>query len=124
MAEGRIPDLAAWRRVFREILGQAFTIRGVEASIEGRLAEWAGRLELTVEGSEEILGLASLTEKVQWDPRRRRPQKATREERGALARLSAEGKGRPGRIRITGPLREVEGGGPPLVEVREFAWVR
>ncbi len=117
---GRLPDLGAWKKELSDDLGRAFVLRGVEATIAGDLLERDGRVALKVSGREEVLRLAPLGEKVQWDPRRRRPERPTREERLAHERLAARRQDGTNRVRITGPLREVPGEALPTLEVREF----
>jgi hypothetical protein len=124
---GRLPDLAAWSRAFREEVGNAFTIRGVEAVVVGRLVNADGQPVVEVSGTGEVLRLTPLTRKVQWDPEQKREQLASREEQKACRRLLTEwdrSERRPASIRITGPLVEAKDGGRLTLEVREFTWVR
>jgi hypothetical protein len=121
---GRLPDLTAWVRAFREEVGSAFTIRGVEAIVVGRLVEDGGHVAVEVTGTGEVLRLAPLTRKVQWDPERKREQAIAPEEQEAHRRLLAtwDRAGRtPANVRITGPLGA---GKRPTLEVREFVWTR
>ena len=121
LKDGRLPDLKAWRDRLRESVGQAFLIRGVEVTVEGRLVEKDGRLALEVGGGQEALCLAPLRDKVQWDPEKKRPQAPTEEERQAYQKLAAAWKESPGRVCLVGPLAESKGGAPPVLEVRTFA---
>lgn len=121
MQDGRLPDLKAWRRGFREVVGEAFTIRGVEVTVDGRLVEVEkeGRLALEVPGGKDVLRLVPLRGKVQWDPARERAQEPTAGERRAFEELEATWTGQPRRVRIVGPLGEAKGPDPPTLEVRE-----
>jgi hypothetical protein len=124
---GRLPDLAAWRRAYRANLGNAFTIRGVEATVEGRVLVHHGQLALQLARVGGFVRLAPLEGKVQWDPPHKRAQVPTREEREAYQNLVAqwtESKGALGAIRIIGPLVEGKEGALPTLEVREFTWGR
>src|SRR5262245_22403876 len=124
---GRLPDLTAWRRGFRENLGNAFAIRGVEATVEGRVLLHNGQLALELSRVGGFVRLAPLQGKVQWDPEHKRAQVPTRDEREAYQNVVAQwtqSKGSLGAIRIVGPLVEGKEGGLPTLEVREFTWDR
>jgi len=124
---GRLPDLKAWRRGFHETVGNAFAIRGVEATVEGRLLDHNGQPALQVSRTGELVRLAPLERKVQWDPQHKRAQPPTREEREAYQSLVAqwtEAKGSLSAVRIVGPLVEGKEGDLPTLEIREFAWDR
>jgi hypothetical protein len=120
----RLPDLAAWRTKFREGAGELFTIVGVEATIDGVLVEVAGEPALKMTGSDVVLRLQPLKQKVQMDPKEKRPQQPTRDEKEAHRRLVehwARNQGPPPNVRIVGPLVEGEGT-PAVLAVREFVW--
>ena len=124
---GCLPDLAAWVRAFREEIGQAFIIRGVEATIEGELVEDGGRLALRLRATGAALLLVPLRRKVEWDPGREREAPATDEERKAHERLRArwaESRGRGVAVRVVGPLVQNKDGAVTGLEVREFVWPR
>lgn len=124
---GCLPDLEAWSRGFREEVGQAFTIRGVEATVAGRLVEDNGRPALRLSATGEVLRLAPLRRKVQWDPDRQREQPITDAERWAYASLRARwgnAKSQAVSVRIVGPLVQGADGRLSHLEVREFAWDR
>lgn len=122
---GELPDLKAWTLGFRESVGDAFALRGVEVTVEGTLvAEDGGHLALRLSGSGPALRLKPLCRKIQWEPKRDREQPATEEERNAYRTLTEAEKASPGqnaRVRITGPLEESPEGGPPVLSVRLFA---
>lgn len=125
--EGRLPNLAAWSRTFRAEVGNAFTIRGVEATITGRLVENGGHSAIEVAGTGEVVLLAPLKRKVQWDPEQKREQLASTEEQEAHRRLLARwdrSDRQPVDIRITGPIVQVKDGGRLTLEVRDFVWAR
>ena len=118
---GRLPDLKDWVRAFREEIGQAFVIRGVEATVEGRLFEEDGKLALRLERTGEVLRLVPLRRNVAWDPKRDREAPLTDDERKAHERL-AESRGRAGVVRVVGPLVQDKDGVVSALEVREFTW--
>jgi len=115
---GVLPDVAAFARAVRRV-GDQFTLRGVEITARGELTEAGGRAMVRLTGTGELLALAPLLRKVQWDAVSRREAAASAEERGACARLLRER--RAGVVRVTGPLAG-EPGQAPVLEVREFAW--
>jgi hypothetical protein len=120
-----LPDLKTWRQEFRAVVGESFALVGVEAAIDGQLVEVNGAPALKVSGSNVVLRLEPLKQKVQWDPERKCPQEPTREEKEAHRRLADRwaGSGRPpAKVRIVGPLREPTPGGLPILTVREFTW--
>jgi hypothetical protein len=124
MKDGRLPDLKAWRRDFPTFVGELFTLVGVEATIDGVLVEVKGEPALKISGSDAVLRLQPLKQKVQVDPEKKQPQPATAAEKEAHRRLLehwARHKGPPPNVRIVGPL--VEGGDiPSMLAVREFVW--
>jgi len=118
---GRLPDPAAVARHLRNCnLGA--TLRGVEATVAGSLAEESGELVLRASGTGERLRLTRLRHKVQWDVAGKREEPATQAEREAFERLRREAAGHSGPLQVTGPLREGDPGGSLLLEVRDFDW--
>src|SRR5262249_58342190 len=89
MRDGRLPDLKAWQRDFPRFVGELFTLVGVEATIDGVLVEVKGEPALKVSGSDVVLRLQPLRQKVHWDPDRGRPQPATAAEKAAHLDLVA-----------------------------------
>jgi hypothetical protein len=73
MRDGRLPDLQRFARAVRSV-GEPFTLRGIEITIEGTLVEEAGRVTLRIPGTGQVIELAPLQHKVQWDQRRDREQ--------------------------------------------------
>jgi len=120
-SDGRLPDMKALARCIREV-GEPFSVRGVEATVDGLLIEEEGRLTLWATGTGEKLRLAPLRRKVQWDPRAKRDYPPTQRERNAFKNLVAQWKGSSRLIRIIGPLAEAGEGEPLTLEVREFRW--
>jgi hypothetical protein len=121
LRDGRLPDVPAVARYLREC-GAGTTLRGVEATVDGWLAEENGRLLLRVAGTGQTLRLAPLRRKVQWDVERSREQAFTGPERGAYECLRREVPGLCPPVRVTGPLVEGAAGDPYTLEVREFRW--
>src|SRR5262245_9362786 len=107
MEDGGLPDLKAWQRDFNETAGELFTLHGVEATIDGVLVQVNGEPALKMAGSDLVIRLQPLKQKVQWDPQKRIPQPPTREEKEAYQRLAArcaKHTGPPPKVRIVGPL--------------------
>jgi hypothetical protein len=121
--QGRLPNLRALARAIRSA-GDPFTLRGVEATVDGCLERRGNQLALRVTGTGDLLLLVPLMHKVQWDPRQRREQPATAEERGAYTRLAGQALLAGRSLRVVGPLREGSAGEAPRLEVREFLWQR
>ena len=119
--KGRLPDLGLLARRIREV-GDPFTLRGVEATVEGRLVRDKSRFNLELTGTGERVRLGPLTHKVQWDREAKREQPATPAEKNAYKALTAKWDGKPRLIRAVGPLVEQGKGKPFLLEVREFTW--
>ncbi len=119
MVEGRLPDLQALSRCIREV-GDPFSVRGVEATVEGWLLEDSGHLKLRLTHTGELMRLLPLSRKVQWDRRAKGPLAPTRGEGNACRDLAAKWKGKPFLVRVVGPLVEVGKGVLPDLEVRQF----
>jgi hypothetical protein len=97
----------------------------VEVTVVGVLVEVAGRPCLRMVEGDRTLPLARLEHKVQWDPKQKREQPATAEERESYQRLvdhlARENKPLT-KVRITGPLKPPDRrGGSPILSVRTFA---
>jgi hypothetical protein len=121
--KGRLPDLRALALAVRSV-GNPFTLRGVEATIDGRLEQRGGQVALRVSVTGDLLLLAPLRHKVQWDPRLKREQPATAEERAAYTRLAEQAVQEGRSVRIVGPLVESSAGELPALEVRQVIWNR
>jgi len=113
--------LKALSRCIRQV-GNPFSLRGVEATVRGWLVREDGQLVLRVSGSNEVLGLAPLRRKVQWDPSSKRAYPPTRKEWDAYYGLRMEWAGQARRIQVVGPLVEARENGPLILEVRQFIW--
>ena len=116
---GGLLSLKALARTVRDV-GEHFSVRGVEAKIDGWLIEKEGHFFLQCPKGTGTLQLASLTHKVQWDPRLKQAYPASLDEREALKRVLAKWNGRPFRIQIVGPLVETRQPGVLILEVRQF----
>jgi hypothetical protein len=120
-----LPDLKTWRQEFRAVVGELFTIQGVEANVEGRLVEIKGQLMLQRGMSKAMVRLGPLQRKVQWDPEKDQPQPATPTEKEAYQRLVirfAQFKGPAPLIRIVGPLQEAGKEAGLILTVRDCSW--
>jgi hypothetical protein len=122
MRGGRLPDLRALARHISDLRVGA-RLRGVEATVVGHLAASGDDLLLTVAGTGEVVGLAPLRRKVQWDVPRKREEPATDEERTAFRRLLQQSRRarRSPVLRVVGPLIEGAAGKPMTLEVRQFS---
>jgi hypothetical protein len=92
-------------------------LRGVEATAIGTLTRREGKLLFDIAGTGEVVPLAALGKPVQWDVAAKRVATPTEAELDAFRRL-VEAREPPGRIRVIGPLRLIEGS--LTLEVREF----
>jgi len=119
--EGRLPDLEALSRCVRAV-GNPFSVRGVEATVEGWLVRDGKRWLLRLPGSREALRLAPLSRMVQWNPQTRRAPSPTHQEKYAYKSLAAKWTGQPRRIQITGPLLPAGKNDLPVLEVRQLHW--
>jgi hypothetical protein len=120
-----LPDLKTWRKEFREVVGELFTIQGVEASMEGRLVEIKGQLMLQRGMNKGMVRLGPLQHKVQWHPEKNQPQPATPSEKEAYQRLVtrfAQFKGPAPLVRIVGPLQEATKEAELILTVRDYTW--
>lgn len=120
---GRLPNVPALARAIHSV-GDPFTLRGVEATVDGCLERRGNQWALRVTGTRDLLLLIPLQHKVQWDPRERREQPATATERGAYVRLAGQALLEGRAVRVVGPLRVGSAGEVPRLEVREFLWQR
>jgi hypothetical protein len=98
---------------------------GMEATIEGRLVERKGALCLAVSGSKDVLQLASLTRKVQWDVAANKEYPLDDDEKTAFERLKKLPFNSKTLLRITGMLTAPTKNSLPTLEVRSFQthWV-
>ena len=119
MQDGRLPDIAGLERHLRNGRVGA-SLRGVEAIVEGSLAEEKGEILLRVSGTGQIVRLAPLRHKVQWDVAAKREQSPTDAERNAYVRLRARWRRQPLPVRVTGPLTQSPDARYYTLEVREF----
>ena len=120
VSDGTLPDLDALARGI-SALRLGATLRGVEATVEGRMDEIDGELVLRLSGAGELVRLVPLTTKVQWDRQTKGPHAATEVERSALARLRAAGAGQFVRVRVVGPVSRRSADEPVALQVREFS---
>ncbi len=118
---GRLPDIGAIGRHL-EARRIGASLRGLEAAVDGDLVEEKGALLLRIGGTGEVVELAPLVRKVEWDAKAKQAQAPTAEERGAFERLRSQAPGR-GPVRVTGPLAAGVPGGRYRLEVRQFSWL-
>ncbi len=117
--DGRLPSLAGIARAVRAV-GSPFSVRGIEAVVEGSVELSPAGPILRAFRTGETFALAPATRKVQWDSRTRKNPPITSRERSAYDRLASEVLAPGTGVRVTG---RVEGAGPslsPVLEVREF----
>lgn len=101
-------------------------VLGVEATAEGMLELQGTNAVLRLQGVDEVLHLAELTQKVQWDRKRNAPQKPSRAEMRAFRKLmGAHETTKLGKVRVTGPLLTKKPLNPDddsttILQVRQF----
>ena len=93
---------------------------GMEAVVEGIIIERKGILCLANSHSKDVLPLAELTRKVQWDVAANKADKLTDEEKTAFARLKTQKRDSKSLIRITGAITQKDEKSPMILEVRSF----
>lgn len=116
---GRVPDLKLLSSTIREV-GDPFSVRGVEATVKGRIVRSGKGMLLVASGTGERFRLVPLTRKVQWDRDTKQVMPMTREEREAYRTLLDQWKEQSGLVQLTGPLQEAKKGGDVLLQVRLF----
>ncbi|MEW6301856.1 MAG: hypothetical protein AB1705_00180 [Verrucomicrobiota bacterium] len=100
---GRLLDASQLDEFIRNT-GAGASLRGMEATVDGTLKKRDGKAVIRLAGTEEVLALAALTQKVQYDFGNKKPHAPTQEERAAYDTLLARWGGEPRAVRITGPL--------------------
>jgi hypothetical protein len=117
--DGRLPDLNALARGIAALRLGA-TLRGVEVTASGWVVEDEDQLLLVLSHTGEVVRLAPLRAKVQWDREQQQAQPATEAERAAYERLRAARRRQFFPVRIVGPLSRPAEEDRPRLEVREF----
>ena len=116
-----LPDVAAWEKEFKNMVGKVYTFRGVEVTVEGTIVQQKGKFFVQVPGIKDRIALAQLGTKLQWHFKKSAPRQPEADEQGAYRQLTDRlMKAKDGRftVEVTGPLRMSDGG--PVLEVREF----
>ena len=121
MRDTWVPDPGLFARNFTN-MNVGVDVRGVEAVVDGRLEADGTNLLLRVNGSGALLRLAPLRQKVQWDVKRKAPERPTRSEKKAFAKLTSEAGNGHGQVRVVGPLVADRSVSPNRlsIEVRKF----
>ena len=120
MRDDWIADPGMFQRNFLD-MSIGVDVRGVEATVDGRLEMQGTNLVLRWEGASSALHLAPLQRKVQWDVQRKQPEAATAAEQRAYAELAAQFKKLSGAVRVIGPLSNVgKAQQHQVLEVRKF----
>lgn len=120
-ARGLLPDMDSLTRAVREV-GHQFWVRGAEVTVDGVMINRGGRPAVRIDGSGEIVVLASLSRKIQWDTENNIEEAVEPVERMTYERLAARWRGDPCRVRVVGPLRVNGKDEDPVLEVREYYW--
>jgi hypothetical protein len=107
-----MPDLASVSKHVVKI-GVGATLRGVEATVSGRIARQDRQLILILSKTNERLVLSPLRKKVQWSERTGRSFSPAGPELAAYRRLEDGYMRAPGVI-VTGPLSMGKAGSPVL----------
>ena len=107
-----LPPLRRWSAEFEAILNGTYVLRGVEASVEGRLETVDGALALRAATERPTVRLRPMdrASRVERDPATRAAPPLTPAEAGAYARLAAETGGTAATLVVTGPLIETAEG--------------
>ena len=118
-----IPDPDMFAMNFRN-MHIGVDVRGVEAVAEGALQKQGTNLVLALGVGDTAIQLAPLTQKVQWDPKRKRSIPPTRAERKAFQKLIRLNQASE-RVRVTGPFlkrpaEQADGEYQLILEVRKF----
>lgn len=124
MREDWEPDPGLFARNFK-VMNVGVDVRGVEAMVDGVVEHEGTNLVLKINGSGALMQLAPITQRVQWDTKRNRPEPPTRAERKAYEKLAAQSEKRPLRVRVVGPLvqnasMKPETSSRQVLEVRKF----
>jgi hypothetical protein len=119
MERAELPRIHRWNEQFKAVVGEVFVFRGIEITVNGRLA-WDGeQLMLHVPGLVAPIGLAPLKHKLQWNFRKQAPRQPEPAEQVAFQQLTTHApKEDQPFVQITGPL--LLEGTVPAVEVREY----
>lgn len=119
--DGRAPDFAKIEQTLRAGIGEQFSLRGIEAKVSGTMRKSGNDFIVRLSGSGQVLKLAGLTRKVQWDPHLKADHAITDAERGAFDALRGRWRGKARTVQLTGPLRAAQPGEAyPTLEVRTF----
>jgi hypothetical protein len=113
--EGRVPDIDALATSLRAI-GAGASLRGVEATIDGRLDKQGDGFVLRVSKTDQVLGLESITQRVHL--KGKAAEALTESEKDAFRSLTSTWRGQPRDVRITGPL--IKRTGHTALAVRQF----
>ena len=119
--KGRLIDPDALAQQIRDIRVGA-RLRGLEATVDGTVEQIDGKSHLRSGGSKQPLALAALTHKVQIDALNKKALPLSAIEKSAFADLLGRANGNPERVRVTGPLRNLQN--TLTLEVREFTFKR
>jgi galactose oxidase len=118
-----LPALDRWADQFRDMVRQAYRLRGVEVTLTGPLQARDDVLVLAGMGRRPPVELVPLDPggKIQWDPATQGPQKAEPSETGAydtLTRSAGAVGSRP--LTVTGPLHQTSAGYQLQVRLADF----
>jgi hypothetical protein len=116
-----IADPAMFQRNFTT-MRIGVDVRGVEIVADGHLEVQGKKLVLRISDKDEPIELVDLKQKVQWDGERKQAEVPTKSEKQAFAKLKAETRGKPVRVRVVGPIAYAKDGEPGrrILEVRKF----
>jgi hypothetical protein len=114
---GRVPDVEALAKGLRE-MGAGASLRGVEATVDGRVEKRGEQFVLRVSKTDETLLLEPATNRIQLQVRKKAPEPLTEAEQKAFQNLSAKWQGQPLDVRITGPINKRDG--KTFLAVRQF----
>ena len=117
----RLPDLVALRKYLEETMRAGARLYGVEATLQGHLVTQEGVLGLELSDTKEVLHLAPLQHKIQWDMKQKREAPTSEREKSAFSLLEVFATKKPkGLVRIVGVLEQKLEDKRFILEVREF----
>lgn len=114
-----LPDRSSFDKHFAAMRSGA-RLRGIEATVRGRLLRRQGVLWLRASQTGELISLTPLKTKIQWEVARKRPEPPTEEEASAFARLETRDTAEATLYEVVGPIDFNKKGKPVALQVRLF----
>jgi hypothetical protein len=122
MEQGLLLDAKALNKRVKDEAGAFFSVRGVEATLNGSLFRRDGEFVLQMIGGTNVLYLTPLRKKVQQDTKTKAAQLPDAAELAAYSRLVSESRHESSLVRVIGPLQAE--GNRAILQVRQFDWLK